>query len=499
MSLRGRLTATICVICFVAIEIYIGYTHTTSLTGKQDTGAKAGETLRIWYTDEALGKYIDSAAWEYYENTGIRVETSYVSGREYLETINDKSLGEEGIPDLYIISNDSLEKAYLSGLASVITNPGGFVSSENFEDVSLNAVTYNGKYIGYPFYFETSYLLYNRTYIKEIAKQIVYQEWGMTEPSEEDTDGEGEEGEEAAVNPVSTIGPPITEEELVHQVEIKTEALMPHTINDILNYANDYDAPANVETIFKWDVSDIFFNYFILGAYSNLGGESGDDTSNFDIYNESTIRCFKMYQKINQFFSIDATTVDYNNIIQEFIDGKIIFTVASAGAIARLEEAEAAGDFMYEYGLLRIPDISDELKTRNLSVTNCIAINGYSPNKNAANLLAQYLCEKKVNDLYPRTGRMPAIKGVSYANPVMQTILAEYRDSIAIPKMLETSNFWIELELCFTKAWEGEDVNNLLKALSEKMKMQLWGSEYTEEYIPTPVEEEQEVYDEGMD
>ena len=38
------------------------------------------------------------------------------SGLDYVETINRNSV-ESNVPDLYVISNDALEKAYLAGLA----------------------------------------------------------------------------------------------------------------------------------------------------------------------------------------------------------------------------------------------------------------------------------------------------------------------------------------------------------------------------------------------
>ncbi|MBR4020523.1 MAG: hypothetical protein IKI99_04350, partial [Firmicutes bacterium] len=42
---------------------------------------------------------------------------------------------------------------------------------------------------------------------------------------------------------------------------------VPLTIDDILDFADQYDAPGNVDAIFEWDVSDIFYNYFFVGNY----------------------------------------------------------------------------------------------------------------------------------------------------------------------------------------------------------------------------------------
>ena len=79
------------------------------------TGEK--DTLYLWYTDEALTSYLTSAAVTYNENHDVRIVPVLQSGPEYLEQINAASLSGEEMPDLYILSHDSLEKAYLAGLA----------------------------------------------------------------------------------------------------------------------------------------------------------------------------------------------------------------------------------------------------------------------------------------------------------------------------------------------------------------------------------------------
>jgi hypothetical protein len=68
-----------------------------------------------------------------------------------------------------------------------------------------------------------------------------------------------------------------------------------------------------------------------------------------------------------------------------------------------------------------------------------------------------------------------------------------------MPKMIETSNFWVELEIAFTQIWEGDDANADLKALSEKIMSQVSGEEYTEEYIDVPEEEDEEETDDTED
>ena len=40
--------------------------------------------------------------------------------------------------------------------------------------------------------------------------------------------------------------------------------MIPSTIDDILSFADSYDAPEQVEAVFKWD-GRYFYNYFFVG------------------------------------------------------------------------------------------------------------------------------------------------------------------------------------------------------------------------------------------
>lgn len=96
---------------------------------------------------------------------------------------------------------------------------------------------------------------------------------------------------------------------------------------------------------------------------------------------------------------------------------------------------------------------------------------------------------------------MPARTGVDFENGNVQAFIAEYEKSAPNPKMIGTSNYWVEMEIAFARIWVGNDANAELKSLSEKIMTQIRGEEYTEEYIDVPEEtpEEEEYTDEGME
>lgn len=527
MTLKKRLI-TILVLALLVGGIYgtgrIGMTVHQDEENQAEDDSLFGhrETLYLWYTDEALTDYLNSVAVSYSEyQKDVRVVPVYTSGLEYLETINQASLHSDEVPDLYIVSNDSLEKAYLAGLASEVKIPQGVPSMEDiFPKTAIHAVTYHDKQIAYPFYFETSCFLYNKTYMEDWAKEQLEAEADMAaaeEAQEQADNGEieqeasdSDDSKDTASQSEDTAQDSKTDEEsdgaqstiTEEAVAAKVEDALPNTIDDILAFADVYDAPEQVEAVFKWDVSDIFYNYFFVGNYIDVGGDDGDQSDLIHIYNEDAIRCMRVYQDLNQFFSIDTKEISYDSVLQDFMDGKIVYTVVTSDALSRIEAAKEEGNFDYEYGMSMLPDVSETLHSASLSVTQCVVVNGYSTQKEMANDFAVYLTEYDTDSLLGRTGKLPVYSnGTTYDNPNAAAYREEYKGSVPMPKMIETSNFWVELEIAFAKIWDGDDANNDLKALSEKIMSQVIGGEYTEEYIEVPedIVEDEEILEEDIE
>lgn len=406
------------------------------------------QVLKLWYTDEAYTDFLNSAAVNYSElQDQVRVEPELVSASEYLEQISRVSVQDEG-PDLFILSNESLEKAYLAGLAAVIDEENRALNSEHYPQSSRNAVTYHGKLIGYPLSFETAALVYNQTYLEQLG-----------------------------------------------------ESSAPTNIGEILEFADGHDAPENVEAFMRWDVSHIFYNYEFATDALKLGGDAGDDTAQVDLYNLETIQGMQIFQNLGQFFSIDQSEVSYDSVIRDFIDGKLIFTIATTEVVNTLEKAREEGRFPYAYGISEVPDPSAELTGSALSVTNAVVVNGYSTKQKEAEAFASYLTGDAASSLYEMTGKMPANRLADL--PVdrkdkLESFYSCYEESIPMPKMMETSNFWVYFEIALINISDGADVNTQMRELSEKIMTQVTGETYTEEVIEVPETEEEVEVDEGM-
>lgn len=478
MQLKNKIVAIAAVICITAAAIF-GSTFEMTGAGQQRASLSffdKKETLYFWYSDESITDFVNSAAVAFGQQYNARVFPKYIEDSEYLESVNNATLHSDQMPDLYLISNDSLEKAYLAGLASEVQDISGILNREYFPQAALSAVTYQDKFIAYPFFYETSALIYNETYLMEWAQQQAEKELTGTgeegeNPEEGIADTEGEEPEQEPLENGILSGETLLTELTEKTSQYFTKAI-PATVNDILKIADSFDVPEGVEGVMKWDVSDIFYNYWMVGNYLQAGGEAGDQKELIEVNNPETIQCLEVYQALNQFFSMESDTINYDSVVQDFIDGKIVFTIATTDIVEKLEEAKTEGSFAYQYGIAVMPDVSTELKSRSLSVTHTIAVNGYSTKKELANQFAAYLTNDAATQLYERTGKAAANITANQEKNALQIFMEEYANSVPLPKMMETSNLWIQLEILFSKVWNGADVAAQVQELSNQIQIQ---------------------------
>lgn len=431
------------------------------------------EPLLIWYTDPDIQSYMEAAASEAAARYQVEVRAELVSEVDYIENICEKSVAEEMEgPDVYVASSALLEKAALAGLTTPVTDQG---LSETYSEKAVQAVTYDGKPAAWPFYIETCVMLYNRYYVDE-------QE-------------------------------------------------VPSDMEDILTYAENFEAgeiTKRVENIFKWNVADVIDNYMFLGAYTNLGGPSGDDKSQVSMDLEKITECMNYYQSLNGFFAIDADTVTSEEVIREFIDGKTVFTIVNVPMLAELDRAVQAGeipeyptertvigedgeesteplDYQPFYQVAPLPSLTDTLDSRGLSVTNAVVVNPYSANVEAAKACARYLTEERAGKLYGEASKLTACKelltGTSEPQEEKRSFLGyqslyerllgggtqqaeeqksghaavyeAYEQAAEVPKIMELSNMWLQLEVVLADIWRGADAGEETGRFLELLRAQL--------------------------
>lgn len=447
-----RIIAVLFVLLMAAELVHMGLREKP----KEEEEVVVERPLLIWYTDPDIRDYMEAAALETASRYQVEVRAELVSEVDYIENISERSVAEEMEgPDLYVASSALLEKAVLAGLAVPVTDSD---LSGTYSEKAVQAVTYDGTAVARPFYIETCFMLYNRYYV---------------DPEE-----------------------------------------VPKNIEDILIYAENFESDElteRVEHIFKWNVADVIDDYMFLGAYTDLGGVNGDDKSQVTMDLERVTECMAYYQSLNQFFAIDADTVTSEEVIQEFIDGKSVFTIVNVPMLAELDRAVEAGEIPEYptegsdsfYQVIPLPPLTDSLDSRGLSVTNSVVVNPYSSNVKAAEACARYLTQERAGQLYQEAKKLTACKSLlgepeakeerkvmgyqslydrllgqkempaADADNKYMTVYEAYEEAAEVPKIMELSNIWLQLEVVLADIWRGADAGEKMSGFKEILETQL--------------------------
>lgn len=480
LNIRKKLLSMFIILAMTAVALLGDLFPGHSLIEAESERDK-DEVLTVWYTDSYLDEYIRNAAVVFEEKSGVKVVPTKVSGLEYLEAIQKATIDDGYGPDVFVLSSESLEKAYLSGLCYELKDSHRVLNSSYFPEVSLDAISYSDSKLGYPLLFECSVFLYNKTLLNQIVDtynenaQVTGNDYG---------EGSVDDSEE---NAGAEFVPVIAEE------------ILPTSIVGILEFALKYTLPEGCESYFKWCVSDVLYDYWFAGAYMNVGGEKGDDRDDINLYSTDSIYCLRVFQDFKQFFSMDdAQAYKYEDLLTEFEEGRLLFMTADTDVINKLESdrKNETNPFIYEYGISSIGMLNNTLKSKGLSVTKIVSVNGMSEHKEKAEDFAKFLAVDYSPNLYSRTGKLACNYQKEYQYPQIEDAVRTYENSVSLPKIVETSNFWVLTEMVYTKAWDGEPANLLLRQLSGQVKKQIHGIYVEESYIENPIISEDYVSEE---
>ena len=193
-----------------------------------------------------------------------------------------------------------------------------------------------------------------------------------------------------------------------------------------------------------------------------------------------------MYQDFKNFFSIGDEEQSYDETIDGFLNRKYVFTVAGTDIISKMEKAKEEGKFTDEYDVLPISMLNSTMNSKGLSVTTMVCINGLGEDRIEAEKFADFMTNEYAPNLYARCEKLTAARLSEYPYPQMKSIEDYYEHTVSLPKMVETTNYYILAEMCFSNIWDGEDVNKELKALAESVMRSVYGNEFSLESIDSP-------------
>lgn len=368
-----------------------------------EDGTEVPVSMTLWYNDAAMTPYYEAAAADFHERYGVEILCTYVDNVNYLEQINQANIEGNG-PDLFIASNDEVRKAHMAGLTRSNSLYTEAFWADHYPAVAKSAMTSDGKQYGYPIYLDTTVMIYD-----------------------------------AAVT------------------------AKPESFGSITEFAVNFVDETNTKDIFRWDISDPFYDYLFLGNGAQVFGDTGEDTSLFNVNNESVIQSMRYYQSLHEYFSIDVDSSSYEQIQSELTNGTLVYGIVKTDVLSEFSSYGSS------YALCPVPPLSPELPVQNLSVTYGAFVSEFTRQPEYANLFAAYLSYEYAGNLFGLSRRTAVRSSLERTDANEAIIYEQYCNTSPVPKALENGDFWIYTEICFKNIWNGSDVAAELSQLQEKM------------------------------
>ncbi len=410
--MKRKIPGIIIMILLTVVVVILGKEYKENRTDEKnkqiqnstDNSYRPNGVLNLWYSDKDVQAYVESVATEFSDEYDITINCIYQPDVEYINNISANKNAEEGRPDLYIMKSDRLEQAVLLGVTEENTDTDIY-NEANYSKMAINMASFKDKLVSYPMFFTTSALVYNKKYVTTV----------------------------------------------------------PDNFDAIKTFADEFETgDSTVENILQWDVSSIFYNFGFMGKYIDLAGDKGEDISKVDTNNERVKAAANYFHDLYSYFSIDINTINYDTMINEFINGKTVFTILGVDGIKKVEASEL------DFGVTSIPNLTNELETKTLSVSQNIAVNPYSQNKEAAKMFAKALSYDHANEIYEMTDRIPS-REYETDSVVLNTMWKIYENSKCFPKLRVTSNYWLLIENAYKNIWKGEDADTIMNKLEEDL------------------------------
>ena len=119
-------------------------------------------TVNVWYDNKDYDSYLENVAKEFKEaNNLVTVNPVYVESSDFVDTIYNETVRNDNVPDVYLMSSENCNKAYLLGLMLENDSYKDVYNDKVYGQAALIASSYNEKLYGYPVTFNMPVMVYN--------------------------------------------------------------------------------------------------------------------------------------------------------------------------------------------------------------------------------------------------------------------------------------------------------------------------------------------------
>lgn len=360
-------------------------------------------TVRIIYNDDTYTDYLNMVAKEFHQsNELVTVQPELAQSDDYLTDIYNDSRNQNAA-DIFLMSSDDMQKAYLMGLLSENRSFENVYTEKIFGKTGIEACSYNGKLYGYPMSFNTSYLVYNKKFASSV-----------------------------------------------------------NTFSQITDYCNSYtvnDDNQNVSTLVNWDVSNMFLNFPFVSQYVGLTSmnnqNSAQESDSVSVSPVSMKSSLEHFYNFKDQYGIDRSETSIQSCVDDMKDGKLVYTILDADHFKELADSNV------DFGISEIPNLADDLTTKTISETTMAVVNPYTANQEASKAVAKAISYDYADLLPEYAGVQSARRNLKFKNHKEEytKLYSLYHDSMPKSGLIVSYEFYMRYEIMIHQIWDGKSVD----------------------------------------
>jgi len=369
---------------------------------------KKNYSLNLYCDNNSMISHLNAAVERFNKtHPNVKVSVNYLKNTSFVESVINSNSSKE-IIDIYVMSTENLEKAYMGGVVTEVT--GEFFTKENFSSNALEACTYKNKLYAYPYAFDTCVMVCNKNISDKVPK--TYSEM----------------------------------EDISSNIEIGEGVVL--------------------DQIFFWDLNDIYADYSFIGSDVSVCGKSGADRKSISFKNEKSKAGLETMKEVVRFFNIKRDTVKDKTSAEVFLDGKILYSLVRS---SQLDEIESKKDENFKYSVELIPSVETGGSASSLADTYCVCVNPFSKSVGASCELAKFLSYEDASNIATETEYYSA-RLVEGAESNIANIYKSYENSTLKIRLMDVADFYLRLDIFFENILDGDDIDTKLDEIEAYLK-----------------------------
>ena len=361
-------------------------------------------TINVWYDNKDYERYLNTVASGLKAaNNLITVNPVYIEAQDIIDTLYTETVRNNNAPDVYLMSSENSDKAYLLGLMLENDSYDDIYNENIYGKAAIKSASYKGKLYGYPVSFDMPVMVYNKKYASSVDSYY----------------------------------------------EIKQ-------ISDNYQVTEENQ---NIKKVFDFDASDMLINYPYVGRYMNIGGDVSENADIFTIDELNFKRALKEYASLKNTFGIDRNESTHDSCLDEFTQNKLLYTIVNTSDLKKIDDSGVS------YGIIPVPYLSEGLESVPMSITTLAVVNPYTSDISVAKTVARAISYDYAADMQALSGHVSARadlikKGRKADNTDYNMLHDIYSDSIVKAKYVGVQNIYTRYEILIHQIWDGKSVDD---------------------------------------